>query len=157
MSSVMPSARYSCSFPAKLGERAERRSTSVLALNRRRNSSQQSRRWPLCGKSDETISDTRYRCDPISTSPVGPSTWNHKSVLPAHPSRRPRSLSSGAHSRDPLVTSSSDNGEAVTRERSKLVETQQPHARVTASPLSLEERATRASRSMGSKRLANLT
>src|SRR5258708_27966687 len=39
----------------------------------------------------------------------------------------------------------------------QLVETQQPHARVTASPLSLEERATRASRSMGSKRLTNLT
>src|SRR6266436_8610980 len=28
--------------------------------------------------------------------------------IAAHPSRRPRSLSSGAHSRDPLVTSSQD-------------------------------------------------
>jgi hypothetical protein len=35
--------------------------------------------------------------------------------IAAHPSRRPRSLSSGAHSRDPLVASSSDNGEAVTQ------------------------------------------
>ena len=38
-----------------------------------------------------------------------------------------------------------------------LVETQRPHARVTASPLSLEERATRASRSMGYKRLTYLS
>src|SRR5450432_2056799 len=41
--------------------------------------------------------------------------------------------------------------------RSNSLKHNKPHARVTASPLSLEERATRASQSMGNKRLTYLS
>src|SRR5450631_767097 len=77
-----------------------------------------------------------------SAIPIASPCWYPESqtCIAAHPSRRPRSLSSGRALRGPVG--------GLLRMRSNFVETQQPHA---------EERATRASRSMGNKRLTYLS
>src|SRR5450755_3252525 len=77
-----------------------------------------------------------------SAIPIASPCWYPESqtCIAVHPSRRPRSLSSGRALRGPVG--------GLLRMRSNFVETQQPHA---------EERATRASRSMGYKRLTYLS